>query len=109
MKKAKTIRDAFANGKAVIAIGEYAFADCTALTELIVNGNVRELRNKAFAKCDSLTHVYLTMKGNEILVDTDSLLEETSDKLHFYVAKDLFGSFATDYFWQNYSSRIKAK
>ena len=98
---------AFADEKPVVGIAEYAFQDAEQLSEIIVNGNIKELANKAFAKCDTLRRVYLTMSAETILVSTDGLFDETSDALRICVSAEHFGSYMTDYFWANYVSRIE--
>lgn len=98
---------AFADGKPVISIVEYAFRDATHLSELTINGNIKELANKVFAGCEALERVHLTMSAEKLLVSTEGLFDETSDALRIYVSSDHFGSYMTDYFWANYVSRIE--
>ena len=97
---------AFYEGKQVMAIGEYAFHECTALKRLTINANITYLYNKAFADCVTLETVRLNTTGDAILVNNESLLEETSNSLTFSVSRDDFSSFIGNYFWAPYASRF---
>ena len=100
---------AYANGMPVVALGEYAVKDAENLTQLIVNGNIREIHNKAFAGCDTLTSVHLTMTADKVLVSTEGLFDETNADLRICVSTEIFGSYRSDYFWANYGDRIVAQ
>ena len=100
---------AYYDGKPVVAIGEYAFKDCTALRELTVNGNIRQIANRAFAGCDTLTRVNLLGEAQNVEVSTEGLLDDTSPKLRFYVPLSIYSSYTQAYFWQNYGTRIEVE
>ncbi len=97
---------AYYNGKQIMAIGEYAFRNCTALKRLTINRNVISIYNKAFAGCVTLDVVRLNTTGESILVNNEKLLDETSSTLKFSVSEENFTSFIGDYFWAPYASRF---
>lgn len=97
---------AFFEGKQVMAIGEYAFRECTSLKRLTVNRNVTYFYNKAFAGNVTLEVVRINSTGDDILVSNENLLDETSSTLQFSVSTDNFTSFVGNYFWAPYASRF---
>ena len=89
-----------------MAIGEYAFRECTSLKRLTVNRNVTYFYNKAFAGNVTLEVVRINSTGDDILVSNENLLDETSNTLQFSVSTDNFTSFVGNYFWAPYASRF---
>ena len=100
---------AYYEGQEVVAIGEYAFRDCTKLETLIVQKNVTAFYNKAFAGCDSLKKVRLNTEGKDPTVNPDGLMEETSSALRFSIASEYYANFVTQYNWIPYKSFVVAE
>ena len=97
---------AYYEGKEIIAISEYAFRGCSALERVTVQRNVISIYSKAFAGCPSLGTVRLETQGEKILVNNETLLDETSSTLRFSVSNENYPTFVNDYFWTPYASRF---
>ena len=97
---------AYHEGKEIIAIGEYAFRDCEKLARLTVQRNITSIYSKAFAKCPTLKTVRLETQGSRVLVNNETLLDETHASLQFSVNSDNYVTFVSDYFWTPYASRF---
>ncbi|MDO4543142.1 MAG: leucine-rich repeat protein, partial [Clostridia bacterium] len=54
----------------VISIGDYAFYNCTALTEIAIPGSVTSIGDGAFSACSSLTEVTIPDSVTSISVET---------------------------------------
>ena len=65
------------DGRPVIAVGEYAFKDCTSLASVTIPDSVTTIGYKAFGGCTSLTSVTIpesiTTFGADAFEDVDSL------------------------------------
>lgn len=97
---------AYFEGKEIIAIGEYAFRGCEKLVRLTVQRNITSIYSKAFADCPTLKTVRLETQGSRVLVNNETLLDETHASLQFSVSSENYVTFIGDYFWTPYASRF---
>jgi len=68
----------FEQGSRISVIGEYAFADCVAMTELSVPATVSVIRTRAFMNCIALSGVSFAANGRALEFGTDVFYNCTS-------------------------------
>ena len=91
-----------AGGKAVLAIGERAFAGCGALAKLTIGDNIAQIYDYAFEGCGRLEMLVLEISDPSRVAVGDNLLGG-ADSCRIYLSREAFGNFAADYFWGRYS------
>ena len=97
---------AYYEDKEISTIGEYAFRGCSKLERITVQCNVSSIQSRAFADCPSLKTVRMETQGSNVLVNSETLLDETHASLQFSVSNDNYTTFVSDYFWTPYASRF---
>ena len=91
---ANIISNTYENGKGVIAfdgdvteIGEWAFANRSKLTNIIIPDNVKSIGQSAFISCESLINMIIP---NNVIIIGESAFENCSNLMAFY------GKFASE-------------
>ena len=97
----------FADGKAVLAIGESAFAGCEALVKVTIKDNIAQLYDRVFDGCANLEMIILTATDANAVSVGDDFLGGTNDGCRIYLSGESFGNFVADYFWSKYSGRME--
>lgn len=98
-------------GKKILAILPDAFNECNALETIKI---VREEENSltlydgVFSNVNTLRSVFLYAKPDNIKIGTEGLLNDASTDLRFYVEKQYFASYVTDYYWSIYAEKTNA-
>ncbi len=90
------------DGKAVLSIGDNAFADSTVL-ETIVIGEYSALRGfttEALVGSTSLKRIEIYVKPSQLVLDS-ATASKMPNGCYFYIPEDAYGDFATDYFWSS--------
>lgn len=95
------------NGIKVTELGGNAFAGCSKLTTIHIQGNLERILNNAFDGARQLSSIRVYTEGFDILVPGKDLFENVPSSCKVQVTKDLYGSFIADYFWGNYRERIE--
>jgi len=94
-------------GKAVLAIGDNAFAEGN--PEEILIGEYAALRSisaGAFAGCGSLRRVELHLSPSALPV-SGAVLEAMPEGCYVCIPQSMYGEFATDYFWSAMMKYVK--
>jgi len=89
-------------------IGDNAFAGATALETIIIGeyAVVRSISVDAFAGCDTLRQIELHLTPSALPIDSNVLTRLPSD-CFIYIPQNMYGEFATDYFWSSMMKYIK--
>ena len=93
------------DGKAVIAIGESAFAGCEAV-EIHINKSVVQLFNRLFDGCTKLEKIYFNAEKATDLAAGEQLFEGAPGGAKIYMDLETYSSFIGDYFWTKFSDRM---
>jgi len=96
------------DNKAILMIGDNAFADAEALEEIIIGeyAVVRSISVEAFAGCDSLRQIKLHLTPSALPIDS-TVLTRLPEDCFIYIPQEMYGEFATDYFWSSMMKYIK--
>lgn len=96
------------DNKAILMIGDNAFAGATALETIIIGeyAVVRSISVDAFAGCDTLRQIELHLTPSALPIDSNVLTRLPSD-CFIYIPQNMYGEFATDYFWSSMMKYIK--
>ena len=97
-------------GKRVLAVMPGAFAQCTALEEIIISLGENEdliLYDGVFSRVDTLRKVTVLAKPDKVKVGTEGLLQDASGLLRVYVQKKYYAAYVTDYYWATYAEKIQ--
>ncbi len=88
------------DGKAVVVIGDNAFAGSNILERVIIgeNATVKSFTSEALSNCPSLRAIEIHLKPSALPVNPEAVMKMPQDCL-FYVSADNYSEFATDYFW----------
>ena len=94
-------------GKAVLAIGDNAFAD-SACEEILIGeyAVVRSISANAFAGCETLQRLELHLSPSDLPVSS-AVLEAMPEECYIYIPQEQYGEFATDYFWSAMMKYVK--
>ena len=94
-------------GLPVVAIEKDAFKDSTVLERVFVsdNSNLTSFRDGAFDNCPTLRSVELTVPPTQIKA-SPSVFGETAKEVMFYVPKELYSDYTSDYEWGSHFERI---
>lgn len=93
------------DGKAVLAIGESAFAGCEA-TEIHISKSVVQLYNKLFDGCTRLESIYFSAEKATDIAAGEQLFEGAPDEAKIYMTLEAYSSFISDYFWTKFAGRM---
>lgn len=95
------------NGLPVVAIEANAFSKSTVLERVFIpdNSNITSFRDGAFDNCPTLKSVELTVPPTQIKA-SPNVFGETADNVMFYVTKDLYSDYLSDYEWGSHFERI---
>ncbi|MBE6568976.1 MAG: hypothetical protein E7658_02000 [Ruminococcaceae bacterium] len=93
------------DGKAVLAIGDNAFAGSDVLETVIIGeyAAVRSLTTEALAGCPTLQRIEVYVAPSALPVDIETL-NRMPEGCSVYIPAEAYSEFATDYFW---SSKMK--
>ena len=96
------------DNKAILMIGNNAFAEAEALEEIIIGeyAVVRSISVDAFAGCDSLQRILLHLTPSALPIDS-TVLTRLPEGCYIYIPQEMYGEFATDYFWSSMMKYIK--
>ncbi|MBE6613826.1 MAG: hypothetical protein E7631_00795 [Ruminococcaceae bacterium] len=96
------------DNKAILMIGDHAFSDAAALEEIILGeyALVRSISVDAFAGCTALRRIELHLTPSELPVDSNVLTRLPQD-CFIYIPQNMYGEFATDYFWSSMMKYVK--
>ena len=100
------------NGQKIMAIKEGALKECSRLTTLYIACKPEDsitLYSGAFSGVLNLKSVVLDAEPTCIKISTEGLLDGAGEDVTFYVAKERYGKYVTDYYWAIYSEKIKLK
>jgi len=91
-------------GKPVLAVEKGTFAGCEALTKIVINSNIVQLMDGAFADCPNLAKIYVYRDSAEGLGVGDAVFEGAPATVKMVLTtQESFESFVADYFWSKYS------
>ncbi len=95
------------NGLPVVAIEANAFSNSEVLERVFIpdNSNLTSFRDGAFDNCPTLRSVELTVPPTQIKASPD-VFGETADEVMFYVPKELYSDYLSDYEWGSHFERI---
>lgn len=93
------------DGKAVLAIGEGAFANCDAV-EIHIGKSVVQLYNRLFDGCSKLERIYFNAEKASDLAAGEQLLDGAPDDVTIYMTLKAYSSFISDYFWTRFAGRM---
>lgn len=95
------------NGLPVVAIEANAFSKSTVLERVFIsdNSNITSFRDGAFDNCPTLRSVELTVPPTQIKA-SPNVFGETAENVMFYVTKELYSDYMTDYEWGSHFERI---
>ncbi len=91
-------------GLPVTEIGENAFSGARALREVVLQKNIRSIRDGAFQGCPALERIVLQSENPAACQVGQGLLEGTGADI--LVPVQALSDYRTDYFWSIYASRI---
>lgn len=94
-------------GLPVTAIGEHAFSENTAVTDIFVPEQIRFISDRAFAGCESLARIVMESHMPEHCLVGQALLEGT--KAFIVVDEGAAADYKVNYFWSLYADRIMGK
>ncbi len=95
-----------ADGKAVLAIKDGAFAKCTKLKTLVIYNNIVQIYDGFLSGCNTIEEIYLYNSDCSSVSIGAELLKGVSVKPSIKVPYEAFGSYVSDYFWGIYSSNL---
>ncbi len=95
-----------ANGKAVLAIKDGAFGECTKLKTLVIYNSIVQIYDGFLSGCASIEEIYLYNNDCTSVSIGAELLSGVSGKPKIKVPKEAFGGYVSDYFWGIYSSYL---
>lgn len=98
------------DGKKILAILPGALEGCNALETIRIvrgEGNSLTLYDGAFSNAKALQSVLLYAKPDTIKISTEGLLYGASADLRFYVEKQNYASYVTDYYWSIYAEKTQ--
>ncbi len=95
------------NGLPVVAIESNAFSKSTVLERVFVsdNSNLTSFRDGAFDNCPTLRSVELTVPPTQIKA-SPNIFGESAENVMFYVTKELYSDYLSDYEWGSHFERI---
>ncbi|MBR5308768.1 MAG: hypothetical protein IKU43_08355 [Clostridia bacterium] len=95
------------NGLPVVAIEKDAFSSSETLERIFVsdNSNLTSFRDGAFDNCKKLRSIELTVPPTQLKVSPNIFGESAKDVM-FYVTKELYPDYASDYEWGSHFERI---
>lgn len=94
-------------GKAVLAVGDNAFADgCAEEIRIGEYAVVRSISADAFAGCETLRRIELHLAPSDLPVSA-AVLESMPEDCCVYIPQAMYGEFATDYFWSAMMRYVK--
>ncbi|MBQ4354451.1 MAG: hypothetical protein IJC71_06115 [Clostridia bacterium] len=93
------------DGKAVIAVGEGAFAGCKA-KEIHIGQSVVQLYNRLFDGCANLERIYLYAEKAGNIAAGDGLFDGAPEEAGLYMPLEAYSSFVSDYFWTKFAARM---
>lgn len=99
------------DGKKVLAILPGAFDECNALVSITIareEGDSLTLYDGVFSNARTLQKVLLYSKPDTIKIGTEGLLIDAPTNLRFFVEKQYFASYVTNYYWSIYAENIQA-
>lgn len=92
------------NGASVTSIAANAFAGEAALTELVIQRNIRTIGDGAFDGCAALERIVLRQDAPSACRVGQNLLEGAT--AHVYVPPDALSAYRIDYFWSIHAPSI---
>ena len=94
-------------GLPVVAIEANAFSNSTVLERVFIpdNSNITSFRDGAFDNCPTLRSVELTVPPTQIKA-SPNVFGESADEVMFYVTKELYSDYLSDYEWGSHFERI---
>ncbi len=96
-----------ANGKAVVAIGENAFAGCTALKEIVVYANVIQFYDGCYRGASALERVVMHYEVATGVGVGEKLFDGAPEGATLYFpTQESFTNFVADYYWSLYGPRM---
>ncbi|MGN1095806.1 MAG: hypothetical protein ACI4QR_05415 [Eubacteriales bacterium] len=98
-------------GKRVYSVNTGAFEGCGLLTDIYITDNINQINNGAFSGAPMLKKVHILAKDPDTtkVNSLGGLCDGMADGAKFYVAKELYGDFVSNYFWGIYADRISTE
>ncbi len=93
--------------ESVVTIGQSAFSNCSKLSSITLQRNLAKIENSAFAACNNLTNVYYTKNSsawNSISIGTGNMALINAS-IHYGTIGPLSGTCGANVSW-NYASNI---
>lgn len=86
--------------KAVVVIGDNAFAGSNVLERVIIGENamVKSFTAEALSNCNSLRAIEIHLEPSDLPINPEAIMKMPND-CRIYVPDEKYGDFATDYFW----------
>lgn len=96
------------DNKAILMLGDNAFAGAAGLEKIIIGeyAVVRSISVDAFAGCPSLRQIELHLAPSDLPVDS-TVLTRLPEGCYIYIPRNMYGEYATDYFWSGMMKYIK--
>ena len=89
-----------AEGKAVLLIGDYAFAGSDVLERVIIGEQalVKAFTSESLSNCPTLRAIEIRLAPSALPIDAEAVKKMPKDCM-VYVPAEAYSEFATDYFW----------
>ncbi len=97
-----------ANGKAVVLIGDNAFAGSDKLERVVIGEQaaVTAFTTESLSNCPSLRAIEIHVPPYELPIDAEAV-KKMPQGCFVYVPEDAYAEFATDYFWSGMMQYVK--
>ena len=97
-----------ADGKAVVMIGDHAFAGSDVLKRVVIGSSsaVRSFTSEALSGCPALRALEIHLPPFDLPIDPEAA-RKMPEECFVYIPADMYGEFATDYFWSGMMQYVK--
>ncbi|MBQ8509796.1 MAG: hypothetical protein IJ493_07815 [Clostridia bacterium] len=95
------------DGKAVLAIGDNAFAGSNTLKTMIIdeNSSLKSFSSDAL-KGSSLQRIEIYLEPSQLTINA-AVMQNLPSGCFIYIPEEQYGNFATDYFWSSQMKHVK--
>ena len=94
-------------GNSVTSIGEWAFYNCTNLTEVTLGSSVKEIDSEAFSGAKRLGKIYSLNPTPPTCTDEDVFYNVNKDKCRVYVPVGAGEDYKTTYVWWDFNNIVE--